>query len=283
MLRARRPPGSPRCSRPSRRAPRPRAERARSRLRRGGRPRPRLAAGRCASSMTTTWSATVFDPALPGRSSPESVSPVASANQNMGGTHTRPCRSGRCPPCSRCGSRPTRRRRRGRPGRCRSSPKNVARPRRARWRALRRARTSSCRRDLVEGAPHRRVRGHEPEQVSSWRRYSMSAQLSPPPPAIVAICWTSTLPRSWSGERSSRYGNRDESASPSPTRSAKEQRAWRPTWATTPVPPGSTFTERVLLPFTLEVPFWSGMLLTQHQQFPLLAGCREMRVSCLTA
>ena len=33
----------------------------------------------------------------------------------------------------------------------------------------------------------------------------MSAQLSPPP-AITAICWTSTLPRSCSGERSPRTG-----------------------------------------------------------------------------
>lgn len=31
-------------------------------------------------------------------------------------------------------------------------------------------------------------------------------------------------------------------------------------------------TQRVLLPFTLEVPFCAGMLLSRQQQFPLLEG-----------
>ena len=42
------------------------------------------AAGRWRRRGRVTWSATVLAPALPGRSSPESASPVASAKQNIG-------------------------------------------------------------------------------------------------------------------------------------------------------------------------------------------------------
>jgi len=45
-----------------------------------------------------------------------------------------------------------------------------------------------------------------------------------------------------------------------------------PTLATAPVPPGSTTTRRVLLPFTLEMLSWVGVLLRQQQQFPLIGG-----------
>ena len=107
---------------------------------------------------------------------------------------------------------------------------------------------------------------------SSWRRRcSMSAQLSPPPASIRHDC-TRTLPRSCNGVRSPFHGMRDDSASPSPNRSAKDPRACSPTWATTPAPPGSTMTRRALVPFTLEVPFWKRKLLIRDLQFPLLGG-----------
>ena len=40
-----------------------------------------------------------------------------------------------------------------------------------------------------------------------------------------------------------------ENKSPSPNRSAKHPRACKPTWAATPVPPGSTFKRAVLVTF----------------------------------
>jgi len=74
-------------------------------------------------------------------------------------------------------------------------------------------------------------------------------------------------------------GMAEESASPSPKRSAKEPRACSPTWATTPVPPGSTMTRRVLLPFTLEVSFCWGPRVSRQPQFPLLEGHFRGRAS----
>jgi len=75
-----------------------------------------------AQSSTATWSATVLAPALPDRSSPASVSPVASAKQNIGWKPNPPLKvaaaSSLCSPCARSGPRPRRRRCRGRPGRC---------------------------------------------------------------------------------------------------------------------------------------------------------------------
>jgi hypothetical protein len=113
--------------------------------------------------------------------------------------------------------------------------------------------------------------GTEPKSVDWMRRCSMSAQDSPSPASTSAI-WVSTLPRLWTGIRSPRGGIADDSASPSPRRSPKAPSAWSPTWATTPVPPDSTFTVAVLLPFTLEVPFLSGTCGFEHQQFSLLGG-----------
>jgi hypothetical protein len=116
----------------------------------------------------------------------------------------------------------------------------------------------------------------EPEDTqpnrSGWtRRCSMSAQLSPPPASTSAI-WTRTSPRSCNGMRSPVHGIRDDSESPRPRRSAEDPRACRPTWATTPAPPGSTVTRAVLLPFTSDVSFWSRDSGFEHQQFPLLEG-----------
>ncbi len=45
-----------------------------------------------------------------------------------------------------------------------------------------------------------------------------------------------------------------------PKRSAKAPSTYRPTWAITPVPPGSTATRRVLLASTVEVHFCCGNL-----------------------
>jgi hypothetical protein len=81
-----------------------------------------------------------------------------------------------------------------------------------------------------------------------------------------------TLPRSWRGSRSPRIGICDESNEPSPNRSANAPRAWSPTRGTTPEPPDSTRTRFVALLFTLEVPFWSGLLLSRQLQFPWLEG-----------
>ena len=39
-----------------------------------------------------------------------------------------------------------------------------------------------------------------------------------------------------------------------------------------PAPTGFHHDGRVLLPFTLEVPSWFGLLWLRHQQFPLLGG-----------
>jgi len=113
--------------------------------------------------------------------------------------------------------------------------------------------------------------GTEPNRSSPMRRCSMSRQLSPPPARMRAI-WVSTFPRSWSGTPLPAQGMDPDSASPSPNRSAKEPRACSPRWATTPVPPGSTMTRRVLLPFTLEVPFCAGEAGSRQPQFPLLEG-----------
>ncbi len=113
--------------------------------------------------------------------------------------------------------------------------------------------------------------GTEPNRSSWSRRCSMSAQLSPPPASISAVC-TRTLPRSCSGKRSPRGGIRAESESPSPNRSAKAPRACSPTWATTPAPPGSTTTRRVLVPFTLEVPSWFGCCCVDNNSFPYMEG-----------
>ena len=113
--------------------------------------------------------------------------------------------------------------------------------------------------------------GTQPNRSSPRRRCSMSAQLSPPPASIKAT-WTKTLPRSCKGSRSPLHGMAAESASPSPIRSANAPMACRPTWATTPAPPGSTTTRFVLLAFTLEVPFLFGLLWLRHHQFPLLEG-----------
>src|SRR6202034_3437358 len=113
--------------------------------------------------------------------------------------------------------------------------------------------------------------GTFPNSETSERRYSMSAQLSPPP-AITAVCWVSTLPRSWIGRRSPRTGMRDESESPSPKRSAKEQRACSPTWATTPLPPGSTITGRALVVSISEVALLVANLVSRQPQFLLQEG-----------
>jgi len=113
--------------------------------------------------------------------------------------------------------------------------------------------------------------GTDPNQVGWSRRCSMSAQLSPPAASINAVC-TSTFPRSWNGIRSPTGGMRDESESPSPNRSANHPRACSPTWATMSSPPDSTFTRCALVPFTLEVPFLLGNLVSRQQQFPLLGG-----------
>jgi len=48
--------------------------------------------------------------------------------------------------------------------------------------------------------------------------------------------------------------------------------ACSPTWATTPFPPDSTLTRRVLVPFTSEVPFCSGCCCVEHRQFSLPGG-----------
>jgi len=113
--------------------------------------------------------------------------------------------------------------------------------------------------------------GTDPNRSSPMRRCSMSRQLSPPP-ANMSADWTSTFPRSWRGRPLPSHGMREDSASPSPNRSPKCPRAWSPTWATTPIPPDSTTTRRVLLPFIMEVPFCLGILLSRQQQFPLLEG-----------
>jgi hypothetical protein len=113
--------------------------------------------------------------------------------------------------------------------------------------------------------------GTEPNSVDWRRRCSMSAQDSPPPASTSAI-WVRTLPRSWTAICSPQGGIAPKSASPSPRRSLKAPSAWSPTWATTPVPPGSTFTVAVLLPSTLEVPFLSGICRFEYQQFSLPGG-----------
>ena len=98
----------------------------------------------------------------------------------------------------------------------------------------------------------------------------MSAQLSPPP-ASISAAWTSTLPRSCSGRRSPRAGSEQRAHHRVPTgRQRPQERAAR--HGPPPVPPGSTTTRRVLVPFTSEVPFWSGGLLFRHPQFPLTGG-----------
>ena len=123
--------------------------------------------------------------------------------------------------------------------------------------------------DLVEGAQHRRVRGDEPEQVLA------SAQVLDVRAALAAAGQhqghlDEDLAPVVQRERSPRKGIAAESESPRPNRSAKEQRACRPTWATTPVPPGSTTTRLALVASTSEVPSWLGYLLPRQQQFPLL-------------
>ena len=122
-------------------------------------------------------------------------------------------------------------------GRRRPAPDLVRAPRRAPWRWP----LAASRGDLVEGPPHRRVRGHEPEQVL------LGAQVLDVGAALAATgehqaAWTSTLPRSCSGPRSPVIGIARRERITEPNRSAKQPRAWSPTWATTWSPPGSTTT-----------------------------------------
>ena len=172
---------------------------------------------------------------------------------------TRPCSAGPCPPWSRCGSRRARRRCRGSPAPSPSSRPSVATPRRA----LRRTPRASA--SLVSGVISWKVRntvesdGADPNRSSWARRCSMSAQLSPPP-ASISIDWTSTLPRSCSGIRSPRGGiaSRERISEPQPV--GKGPKSVQSDMAHDPVPPDATTRRRVLLPFILEVPFWSWEL-----------------------
>jgi hypothetical protein len=127
-------------------------------------------------------------------------------------------------------------------------------------------------RDLVEGPKHRGVRRHRPEQVALETQVLDVSTALPATPASITHDCTRTLPRSCNGARSPVRGMWADSASPRPNRSAKDPRACSPTWATTPAPPGSTTTRHVLVPFTLEVPFWKRNLLIRDLQFPLLGG-----------
>src|SRR5579875_388124 len=224
-----------------------------------------------ARSRTVTWSATVLAPALPGRSTPARVSPVASAKQNIGWKPKPPLKVGAAPSLfSECTSTNEA-----------SMSKTTGAFPAAAWerrhtsaRTLARAPAMLARVDAVIRWKVRASvvsEGTGPNRSSPIRRCSMSRQLSPLPASIRAA-WARTLPRSWNATPRPRQGITDERTSPNPKRSANRPRACSPTWATTPVPPGSTTTRRVLLAFTLEMPFWSGLLVIRHQQLPLLGG-----------
>jgi len=115
--------------------------------------------------------------------------------------------------------------------------------------------TASHSAERVSGEMERNVRysvesdGTEPKSAAWARRRSMSAHASPPP-VIMSMAWTSTLPRSCSGSRSPETGTRADSEWPRPRRSAKAPRACSPAWATTPLPEPSTTAGSVLLAFT---------------------------------
>jgi len=122
---------------------------------------------------------------------------------------------------------------------------------------------------LMQAAVQCRVRSDEPEQ----RR--LSAQVLDVGTALAAAReHESRLDEDLAAVVQERGSLRDRQreASPRPNRSAKEPRACRPTCDTTPVPPASTFTRAVLVPFTLKVPFSRGILLLRHSQFPLSEG-----------
>jgi len=131
--------------------------------------------------------------------------------------------------------------------------------------------------DLMEGPPHRRVRRHEPEQRCSDRKYSMSAQLLAAASDHRQLLDEHLAPvvergaLSWGGMR-------DEREITEPNRSAKEQRAWSPTCATTPLPPGSTITERALVVSISEVPFLLGSCCLGRQSvFPARRAFSRIR------
>lgn len=64
------------------------------------------------------------------------------------------------------------------------------------------------------------------------------------------------------------HGRADDSASTNPSRSENAPSACNPTWDTTPAPPGSAFTRRVLTPFNLKCPAVMNPVGLGHQQFP---------------
>ena len=177
------------------------------------------------------------------------------------------------PPCARCGSRPGRRR-------CRGSP--AARPRRGRRSgATPPARTSARAAAiplLVAGVISWKVRntveseGTEPKRSSWSRRCSMSAQLSPPPASMSDAVHEHLAPVVQRKALTALVGCEPRAHRRVPSGRQKPQERAVRRGPRRRSPPGSTTTRRVLVPFTLEVPFWSGSLLRRHQQFPLLGG-----------
>ena len=63
-----------------------------------------------------------------------------------------------------------------------------------------------------------------------------------------------------------------DSEAPSPSWSANVPKACRPTWAATPVPPGSTLTRVVEVLCISKVPSVFGDWVDSHHQFPLHRG-----------
>ena len=127
---------------------------------------------------------------------------------------------------------------------------------------------------LVEGVISWKVRntvvseGTEPNRSSWSRRCSMSAQLSPPPASISAVC-TSTLPRSCSGDAltAQRDRGRERITESQPVGKSTQERAARrgPRRPPHRVPQRR---DRVLVPFTLEVPSWLGCCCVDNNSFP---------------
>jgi hypothetical protein len=133
--------------------------------------------------------------------------------------------------------------------------------------------------DLTEGPVHGRVGRHVAEQtLLGPQRLDVRARLAAPGEHqhrlhqdLAPVMDRQPL----SGRRAP-----GDSTSPRLSRSANDRRACSPTWATTPSPPASILTRRVLLRFTCQVPFPLDISMCRTNENALLeVPCRVLPTS----
>ena len=96
---------------------------------------------------------------------------------------------------------------------------------------------------------------------SGWSRSTLRSDRLVPPSATITARSTSTRPGSWAERRWRVGAMAADRPAVSPSASATSASNRLPAWAATPVPSEVTTRRgRRVLRFTMEVPFWSGVL-----------------------